>query len=90
LETNTQVNHAIIAGAVSPFNRAVQGARSWSLGSIQSTTLLDHEITRQAQIIAYIDDFKIMLVIAVIVLPLILLTKPSPNAAKPTRPRSTT
>jgi MFS transporter, DHA2 family, multidrug resistance protein len=90
LEMNTQVNHAIIAGGMSPFNRAVQGSRSWNFGSTQGTTLLDQEITRQAQIIAYIDDFKLMLVIAVIVLPLLLLTKPSPRATKSTRPRSTT
>ena len=90
LEMNTQVNHAIIAGGMSPFNRAVQGSRSWNFGSTQGTTLLDQEITRQAQIIAYIDDFKLMLVIAVMVLPLLLLTKPSPRATKPTRPRSTT
>jgi MFS transporter, DHA2 family, multidrug resistance protein len=90
LEMNTQVNHAIIAGGMNPFNRAVQGSRLWNFGSIQGTTLLDQEITRQAQIIAYIDDFKLMLVIAVVVLPLLLLTKPSPPAAKPTRPRSNT
>ena len=83
LEMNTQVNHAIIAGGMSPFNRAVQGSRSWNFGSTQGTTLLDQEITRQAQIIAYIDDFKLMLVIAVIVLPLLLLTKPSPRAPNP-------
>jgi DHA2 family multidrug resistance protein len=51
--------------------------------------MLDQEITRQAQIIAYIDDFKLMLVLAIVVLPLVLLTRPPPSAAKTTPSRST-
>ena len=92
LETNTQINHAIIAGEVTPFNRALQtGAtlRFWNPASIHGATMLDQEITRQSQIIAYIDDFKLMLVLAVIVLPLVLLTRPSRPAVKPARPHST-
>ena len=36
--------------------------------------MLNQEVTRQAAIIAYIDDFKLMLVLAIIVMPLLLLT----------------
>ena len=79
LETNTQVNHAIIAGVVTPFNRALQtgaAAEFWNPETIQGTAMLNQEVTRQAQIIAYIDDFKVMLILAVVVLPLLLLTRP--------------
>jgi MFS transporter, DHA2 family, multidrug resistance protein len=89
LAMNTQINHANIAAGVTPFNRALQAgaaARFWNAGSIQGATMFNHEITRQAQIIAYIDDFKLMLILAVVVLPLLLLTRPPP-AAKPTRSR---
>ena len=82
LETNTQINHALIADAVTPFNRALQtGAalRFWNPGSPRGGEMLNHEITRQAQIIAYMDDFKLMLVLAIIVLPLLLLTRPPPS-----------
>ena len=41
--------------------------------------LLDQEITRQARIIAYIDDFKLMLVLAIVVLPLLLFVRSSPS-----------
>ena len=42
--------------------------------------MLDQEVTRQARIIAYIDDFKLMLVLAIIVLPLLLfLVRTSPS-----------
>jgi MFS transporter, DHA2 family, multidrug resistance protein len=39
--------------------------------------MLNDEITRQAQIIAYVDDFKLMLVLAIVTLPLVLLTRSS-------------
>jgi DHA2 family multidrug resistance protein len=80
LQTNTQVNHAIVAGAVDPFNHAFQtGAilRFWNPWSTQGAAMLNEEITRQAQIIAYVDDFKLMLVLAIVTLPLVLLTRPS-------------
>ncbi len=37
--------------------------------------MLNGEVTRQAQIIAYIDDFKLMLVLAILVLPLLLFVR---------------
>ncbi|HYZ24047.1 MAG TPA: DHA2 family efflux MFS transporter permease subunit [Rhodopila sp.] len=78
LATNTQVNHAIIAGFVTPFNRALQAgaaARFWNPAAVHGAALLNQEVTRQSQIIAYVDDFKLMLVLAVAVLPLLLLTR---------------
>ncbi len=92
LATNTQVNHAIIAGGVTPFNRALQApavARYWNPLSVRGATALNHEITRQSQIIAYIDDFKLMLILAIVVLPLLLLTRPPQRAVKPAASRST-
>jgi DHA2 family multidrug resistance protein len=44
---------------------------------MQGAVMLNQEVTRQAAIIAYIDDFKLMLVLAVIVTPLLLLTRGS-------------
>ena len=40
-------------------------------------SLLNQEVTRQARIIAYVDDFKLMLVLAIIVLPLLFLVRTS-------------
>jgi DHA2 family multidrug resistance protein len=80
LQTNTQVNHAIAAEAVNPFNHAFRtGAilQFWNPWSTQGAAALNEEITRQAQIIAYVDDFKLMLILAILTLPLVLLTRPS-------------
>jgi len=79
LQTNTQVNHAIVAAQVTPFNRNLQAGaalRFWNPASINGASALNEEITRQATIIAYIDDFKLMLVLAVITLPFVLLIRP--------------
>ena len=92
LQINTQINHATIAGEITPFNRALQtgaASRFWDPGSLQGAAMLNREITRQAQIIAYIDDFKLMLVLAIAVLPLLLLTRPSLSGARPSGSRST-
>lgn len=92
LEINTQVNHAIIASDASPFNRALQSgvtSRFWGLGNLHGMAMLDNEITRQAKIIAFVDDFKLMLVLAIVALPLLLLTRPPTSALRPSPARST-
>ena len=78
LESNSQINHAIIAGTVTPFNRAFQtgaASRFWNPWSMQNAAALNEEITRQANIIAYIDDFKLMLILALITIPLVFLIR---------------
>jgi MFS transporter, DHA2 family, multidrug resistance protein len=80
LQSNTQINHAIIAGVMTPFNRALQtGATSrfWNPALTNGAATLNEEITRQASIIAYVDDFKLMLILSIMALPLILLIRPS-------------
>jgi DHA2 family multidrug resistance protein len=83
LQTNTQVNHAFITEGVNPFNHALQAGaalRFWHPWSVQGAALLNQEITRQAQIIAYVDDFKLMFVLAAVTMPLVLLTRSSRRA----------
>jgi DHA2 family multidrug resistance protein len=80
LQSNTQVNHALIAAEVSPFNRALQtgtASHFWNTESARGVAMLNEVVTHQARIIAYIDDFKLMLVLAIIVVPLLLLVRTS-------------
>ncbi|HEY0522037.1 MAG TPA: DHA2 family efflux MFS transporter permease subunit [Stellaceae bacterium] len=80
LTSNTQVNHAEIVQHVTPFNRLFQNpavATYWSPVSAAGRTALDAVITQQATTIAFIDDFKLMMIIAIISVPLlVLLRKP--------------
>jgi DHA2 family multidrug resistance protein len=76
---NDQVNHAAIASMVTPFNQALQAGaamRFWNPVARHGAAALDAEINRQASTIAYIDDYKLMLVVAVVSLPLLFLIRP--------------
>jgi MFS transporter, DHA2 family, multidrug resistance protein len=80
LQSNTQINHALITEEVTPFNRGLwSGAvfHFWDPQHLRSAALLNNEVTRQASTIAYIDDFKLMLILAVATLPLVLLIRPA-------------
>jgi DHA2 family multidrug resistance protein len=80
LLTNTQANHAVIAARITPFDRGLQtgaAAHFWDPDTLKGIATLNDEITRQANIIAYVDDFKLMLILALIALPLVLLIRPT-------------
>jgi MFS transporter, DHA2 family, multidrug resistance protein len=78
LQSNTQINHALIGAGVTPFNRSLLTARMlhfWNPANLHGAALLNREITRQASTIAYVDDFKLMLILAVCSTPLVLLIR---------------
>jgi DHA2 family multidrug resistance protein len=82
---NTQINHENIAAYVTPFNHAFDAPAA--VQSVDPLTALgraslDGIITLQATIIAYIDDFKLLMLTSIIAMPLVLLLrKPSSPAA---------
>jgi DHA2 family multidrug resistance protein len=86
LQRNTEINHAFISGVINPFNRALQSgapAMFWNPSTAGGAALLDATVTRQANIIAYVDDFKLMLLLSMVSLPLILFLR---TPAKQLRP----
>ena len=79
LTRNTQIAHASLAGHLSAFSPAIH-----SLGgtfaplspySAHGLAMLNALVTRQATMIAYLDDFKALFVISLGVIPLILLLR---------------
>ena len=85
LTRNTQVNHAAIAQHVTSVNRMFEDpmiARFWNPATAAGRAALDAVITRQAQIIAYIDDYKLLLIATLAVIPLLIVfKKPSSGGA---------
>ncbi len=74
----TTINHAEIAGHMTPFNQALTDpavARIWDLGSVAGRAMLDNAVTRQAMAIAYADDFRLLAGAILLVLPLVLLVR---------------
>ena len=78
LTTNTQINHADISSYVTAVNRTFQSpaiAQYWNPLTAAGRAALDSVITNQAQIIAYIDDYKLLMIATLAGLPLVLLFK---------------
>jgi DHA2 family multidrug resistance protein len=84
----TQINHASIAAYVTPFNHAFADpavARVLNPLDAAGRTALDGIVSLQAVIIAYIDDFKFLMILSVVVMPLVLLLR-RPAARAPLDP----
>jgi DHA2 family multidrug resistance protein len=78
LTQNTQANHAEIVQHVTAVNRTFENpaiAQFWNPTTDGGRAALDAMITTQSQIIAYIDDFKLLMIATLIVIPLLLVFK---------------
>jgi MFS transporter, DHA2 family, multidrug resistance protein len=87
LAQNTQIAHAALAAQITPFNRMLQSGGAylyWNTATSAGLGGLNDEITRQASIIAYMDDFKLMLLVSLpAVLLLALMRWPGSSPAAP-------
>jgi len=88
LTQNTQIMHAHLAEHITPYGltNPAYAASHIDTGSHAGLAALNGMITHQAAMIAYIDDFKLMMVITIAVIPLLLLLrsptrKPDPQHA---------
>jgi len=78
LTRNTQVNHAAIASQVTAVNRGFENptiAHYWDPLTAAGRAALDAMIAQQAQIIAYIDDYKLLMIATLVVIPLLIVFK---------------
>src|SRR5882762_3740348 len=86
LTSNTQINHAEIAAHVNPINRAFEQptiAQFLNPVTAAGRAALDAMITHQAQIIAYIDDYKLLMIATLAVVPLLLVFKQASGRDRP-------
>src|SRR6266478_5053114 len=82
LTQNTQANHADIVAHVTSVNRVFESpaiAQFSNPATDAGRAALDAMITRQAQIIAYIDDFKLLMIATLVVIPLLIVFKKASN-----------
>jgi MFS transporter, DHA2 family, multidrug resistance protein len=85
LARNMQTSHSDLASQITPSSTPVldPGVLGMVGNAGQSVmAMLDAEINRQAAMVAYIDDFKMMMIGTLLSLPLILLLR-NPGAAEP-------
>jgi DHA2 family multidrug resistance protein len=85
LAENTQIVHSRLVEHLRPDNPLAQApflAHPFSLTNPSGLAALNAEATRQAAMVAYIDDFKLMMLLVILASPLILLLR------TPRRPRT--
>lgn len=80
LSRNTQTLHEGLGGHVTALNPLVTLPPPGSSGLTTALAVMDAEVTRQAAMIAYVDDFKLMMLMTLAVVPLIVLLRPNRKA----------
>lgn len=82
LVENVQRNHADMVSYITPFNPMLHTKAAAGLDPTTAVgaASLDSLITLQATIISYMDDFKLLMIMSIVVMPLILVLR------KPARP----
>jgi DHA2 family multidrug resistance protein len=74
LTRNTQIVHAGLAAHVTPFG-AMARAQPPVGATLHSLEIMNAMVTQQAAMIAYNDDFQLMMVMSIVALPLIFLLR---------------
>jgi DHA2 family multidrug resistance protein len=80
LAENLQANHAAFAAYINPFNLPMRQAVEqgvFDLGSLRGLALVNGMVTRQAETLAFLQDFRMMMWVTIVALPLVLLLKGS-------------
>jgi MFS transporter, DHA2 family, multidrug resistance protein len=88
LTSKTTIMHARITESVTPFNDALQMpdvAANLNVNTDSGLAMLDGIVTQQAAMIAYLNDFKLLMVLTLMMVPLVLLigtTQRAPGVAE--------
>ena len=87
---NTQTVHGSLAAKIDPNDPVVRATlpRMFDPATLAGITSLNGEVTRQATMVAYVDDFRLMFVITIACMPMLLFMR-TPASAE-VAPLSTT
>jgi MFS transporter, DHA2 family, multidrug resistance protein len=78
LDRMTQTAHSSLVAQLTPFNPTLHMPvvrQMWNIHTTVGLSRLNHEVTRQAAMIAYIDDFKLMMLVTLLAIPLLVLLR---------------
>lgn len=83
LSQNSQINHEAFARYITPFNLALQEAGERlgaDLDSVTNLLAINAEVSRQAVVLAYLQDFRVIMWLTLATLPLLFLIRvPKPE-----------
>jgi MFS transporter, DHA2 family, multidrug resistance protein len=86
LAENTQIVHSRLVEGLRPDNPLAQAphlAMPFTLSTPSGMAALNAEVTRQAAMVAYVDDFKLIMLISLASIPLLLLLRAAPRQPPP-------
>jgi len=84
LTRNTQIMHSTLAEHVSRFSQALHGQmQGGSSPSLRTMAGLNATVTKQSAMIAYNNDFKLMLLLSLAAIPLVLLLRNARGSVEP-------
>jgi len=86
LAQETQANHTIFAASATPFRAAFSHGwlpQAWNWTTTAGATTLSAAVTKQAAMIAYLDDFSMMMWVTILAIPLLLLMRSPRRQAAP-------
>ena len=83
LVRNTQTMHATLTEKISYGNPGMLDSPAYNLATPEAAAAMNAEITRQASMISYVDNFWLMTILTLCVIPLLLLIRPPSRQAAP-------
>jgi DHA2 family multidrug resistance protein len=89
LTSKTTLMHERLGSQVTPFNDALQFpdvANTLNLATESGKAMLDGIITQQAALIAYLNDFKLLMILTLVMVPLVLMIGSTMKKAGPAKP----
>jgi DHA2 family multidrug resistance protein len=86
LTSKTTLMHERIGAQVTPFNDALQFpdvANTLNLNTEAGKAMMDGIVTQQAALIAYLNDFKLLMALSLVMVPLVFMIGSTRRALKP-------
>lgn len=84
LVQNTNTAHEALAAHVNDANAALQDPNGiYSMATQAGAAMINNEVTRQASMIAYVDDYWLMMLLTIAVIPMLMLIRPPKATAGP-------
>ncbi len=90
LARSTQISHQALGVHINPYNQAMQlspMASRLNLHNTHDLTMINGLVTKQAAMIGYNNDFKLMMIVSLLAIPLVFLLRPPKfNNTQPHQP----
>ena len=81
LVRNTQISHANLAEHIAPYRSLLHALPQSDLSTAHGLAALNALVTRQASMVAYLDDFEFLFVLTLVMIPLIVILQSGRSGA---------